>query len=220
MRRTMNREALLRRRAEIEREFAAIQDDLARWEGEVKSVPAAPKTRSQKAWDRCCGKAGSSRSECSCRESLDGSRHAPGSRDGGKEVGAAHCTRLPRPSIGLRKIRSVWHITRSSTPSTSMPAPATDTTFQRFEKQNSDYALIVCRCPSESESRDDLCVTYRSPHINERTMIPLVMLYEAEEADEIKSHYITVTNKDALIRMDGNIEATCWLCMHTFAGSR
>ena len=50
-------------------------------------------------------------------------------------------------------------------------------------------------------------------------MIPLVMLYDSEAKDEVKSHYITVTNVDGLVRKDGNKEATCWYCMHTFAGA-
>ena len=50
-------------------------------------------------------------------------------------------------------------------------------------------------------------------------MIPLVMLYDSEAKDEVKSHYITITNVDGLVRKDGNIEATCWYCMHTFAGA-
>lgn len=58
-----------------------------------------------------------------------------------------------------------------------MPAPATDTTFQRFEKQNPEYSLLVYRCPTNSTSRDYLCTTYYSPH-HDRKQIVLVMLYD------------------------------------------
>jgi hypothetical protein len=60
-------------------------------------------------------------------------------------------------------------------------------------------------------------VTYRSPH-KDRKLISLVLLYDAESKEGVKSHYITVTNVEALVRMDSNAEATCWYCMHTFAG--
>jgi hypothetical protein len=81
-----------------------------------------------------------------------------------------------------------------------MPAPATDSTFKRFEAQNPGYSLLVYRCPIQSTDRDDLCVPSRSPH-KDRTMIPLILLYDAESKEGVKSHYISVTNMNALIRM-------------------
>ena len=125
---------------------------------------------------------------------------------------------IDRPKVHPERVHYYKKLKLLKFAGIEMPAPATDTTFKRFETLNPDYALLVYRCPTNGD-RDDLCVTYRSPHIKERKMIPLVMLYDAEAKDEVKSHYITVTNVDGLVRKDGNKEATCWYCMHTFAGA-
>ena len=101
-----------------------------------------------------------------------------------------------------------------------MPAKCCSRTFQRFEAQNPKYSLLVWQCPMQSASRGDLFPAYISPH-EDRERIILVLLYEgeAESEETAKSHYITVSNVNALLRVDSNYEAHCLRCLHTFAGA-
>ena len=101
-----------------------------------------------------------------------------------------------------------------------MPAKCCLRTFQRFEAQNPKYSLLVWQCPMQSASRGDFFPAYISPH-EDRERIILVVLYEveAESEETAKSHYITVSNVNALLRVDSNYEAHCLRCLHTFAGA-
>ena len=45
-----------------------------------------------------------------------------------------------------------------------MPAKCSSLTYQRFEKQNPKYSLLVYQCPQKSQDRGDLFPAYISPH--------------------------------------------------------
>ena len=101
-----------------------------------------------------------------------------------------------------------------------MPARCCKETFQRFERQNPEYALNVYTLPITSKNRDDLQPVYVSP-TRDLKLITLLVLFDPnpdQGSNATKEHYTTVTSFGALMRCGTNEEAICRRCLHEYVG--
>ena len=112
------------------------------------------------------------------------------------------------------------------------PTPICSRIFRKFEKQNPKYRLSIFTCPIESKTRESLETCYITDYVDNdtRTNITLLILRgkttdipveegnEDVQIDDTKWHYTAITNFNALMRYDNNIERHCMRCLHAFAG--
>ena len=92
------------------------------------------------------------------------------------------------------------------------PAPFTNATFKRFERQNPAYVLSVFIVDAGDKS-DDLQVLYCNPDEAGKKRITLLVLY-----DDKNYHYTTITSFNALM-CNSHDSHTCHRCLHTYNGA-